>query len=424
MSLKITDQAVAFSPGPFDVHAHPRVLDVITDDEFLPPPYFREGKAGLGIYTEVALRSGIVGMLAMPNEALRLWLPGSVEQTELLQFPIATADRLAIMLKATSSEANIPTGQIFGLDPAEAIRGLQNKQVNRPHLYKEFTAVKDDCLALKIYGAETTGGNNIDKRFIPEIAELWHGVSPEKPVIMHLEDGDVAEVLQAVAKRPKGKEISIHIAHVSSRQELEAVIEAKKAGMNVTCEVTPHHLTFDESLTNEIGSFGCMKPSLKTKEDVEFIWENIDQVDIFASDCAPHRQYDKDDTSKVTYGVTNHTVMLPTLMQAVEDGKITYEDIYQKFCVTPRERFNMPANDGSYVQISREQSTAYKLEEAGQFAYGENPWLKTKKDISLFGKVTVAIAGKSKYEAFSNGEESASIQTSYTHLLRPKTWKE
>ncbi len=419
MPVLVEQSEVVFSPGPFDVHTHPRVFDALTADNFLPEDQGSEGKAGLRVYTEVALKSGIVGMLAMPNEARRLYLPGSSENTELLQYPIATADRLDAMQSAVSHEAVIPTGLIFGLDPEKAITGLQQKRVNRNHLFHEFTAVKDECLALKIYGAETTGGNNVDKRFIPEVAQLWYGISPEKPIIMHLEDGDVAEVLQSVARLPNGKDIPLHIAHVSSKEELQAVIAAKEGGMNVTCEVTPHHLAFDESLRDEIGMFGCMKPSLKSIEDVEFIWENIRHVDIFASDCAPHREFDKLDANKTTYGVTNHTVMLPTLLAAVEEGKLSYDDIDQKFCVSPRKRFNLPIVDGSRVEIKLEPTGARQLESASGYAYGENPWLRTEQGVFLIGKVAFAAAGKSLYKAdFVKG--TSNIQPSYTHLIRPR----
>ncbi len=420
MSLEVDSNKVVFNPGPMDVHAHPRVFDVITLDQFEPLNEDTEGKAGLSIYTAVALQSGITAMLAMPNEHMRLYTPEQPPFTETVPFPISNLTAVRAMESAISSQANIPVGIIQGIDPLEIFKDTEQELLNEEVLHKNFSEAKDDVMALKLYGDETTGGFNVPPKHIPRIAEIWHEHNPEKPIIMHLEDENVGKVLHELYEMPGGKDIPVHIAHVSSRQELEAVMGAKKSGMNVTCEVTPHHLFLDESARDQIGGYGCMKPSLKTKEDIEFIWANMDQVDIFASDCAPHRKSDKEGDNPA-YGVTNHILMLKLLLGAVSEGKISYEDVYEKFCVTPRQRFNLPVYDGSetslYVWDGHHVRSAKEKE--SKFVgptYIESPFHRLELQVALLGSLASARGGRSQASETSG---RVGMIKSYEHLIRP-----
>lgn len=402
-----------FEPGPFDVHAHPRVFDAITRDGFITTNEGAEGKAGLQAYTRTALRSGITGMAAMPNESVRLYDSRSSELTEEIPYPIASLDRVRAMQAAISHEALIPAGLHMGLDPETAFRDMDRRRLNTGLLARQFEAVSGECLALKVYLAETTGGNNIALEHGAAVADVWRRVNSDKPVIFHVEGEDVAELFKNVYHLPGGKDIPLHIAHVSSRQEMEAVIAAKEAGMNVTCEVTPHHLFLDESVREEIGGYGCMKPSLKTPDDIDFLWDNMRYIDIFASDCAPHRISDKE-RDNPAFGVTNHTVMLPLLIGAVKAGRLTMEDVEEKFCRAPRKRFNMPLHDGSFVTVKTDEPTLEQPE-----LYGQNPFRQLDREFQLVGNIVMVKAGVSATGMF--GENLA--RPSYTHLIRPQNIK-
>ncbi len=419
------------TPGPIDVHTHPRVFDVITDDGFVTfnegEHGQQEGKAGLWHYTGIALRSGITAMLAMPNESVRLYDQTAEEQTTVVPYPIASIDRVRAMQAAISSQAVIPTGIHMGLDPEVIFRDMHKLTLNDNLLRKQFSAVAEECTSLKVYIAETTGGYNIAMEHAVGVADVWYRTNPGKPIVYHVEGGDVAKLLYAFNnlrlsefQTNWGKEQPIHIAHVSSRQELEAVIAAKEAGMNVTCEVTPHHLFMNADAGAEIGGYGCMKPGLKTQADVDFLWANIDQIDMFASDCAPHRRSDKE-AANPAYGVTNHTVLIPLLLGAVADGKLTMDQFYAKLCVKPRERFNLPANDDSKIIIDTSATTlmtAQDYERESDARYGHNPFVKLGRQPRMVGRVIFAQAGKSYSHPNPSVPEGA--KPSYTHLIRPK----
>jgi hypothetical protein len=373
---------VTFRGSITDVHAHPRRLDFLfPDQEGLP-----NGKAGTWVYTRSALLGGFTTALFMPNEHRRLGNPEQPDGTEVLPAPTTTLDRLLEATSDITERSAIEAGVIFGVD-AESI-GVTKVQIegedvfdltyfNTDGIDKTYSSplVKRFTSALKIYGAKTTGGYNIPLETIVPVAETWHKHNPEKPVILHLEDGDVARVL---AEMPA--HIPIHIAHVSSRQELEAVITAKEAGKNVTCEATPHHMFLTVKTTEEIGPYGCMKPTLKSEEDRKFLWDNLEYIDMFASDCAPHRRIDKigidgKGLDNPAFGVTNHDVFMPLFLNAAFEGKLTLQQLYDRVVTNPRKRFNLPPTNTitkfHMAPITAEDATA-------NTPYGQSPFIAQK----------------------------------------------
>ena len=119
-----------------------------------------------------------------------------------------------------------------------------------------------------------------------------------------LNAGDVAERLgvsgypdEAESRRVRrdlaiaiGSGASVHVAHVSTPESLELIRAARRHGANVTCEVTPHHFTFDESAAMIWGTNAKMNPPLRSHGDVEALLTAIRDgtLDMIATDHAPH----------------------------------------------------------------------------------------------------------------------------------------
>lgn len=82
----------------------------------------------------------------------------------------------------------------------------------------------------------------------------------------------------------------LHMAHVSTKEALQYIIDGKRKGINITCEVAPHHIALDNSTEYKVN------PPLRNKEDVNFLIEGIKQgwVDVIATDHAPHSALDKE----------------------------------------------------------------------------------------------------------------------------------
>jgi dihydroorotase len=87
-----------------------------------------------------------------------------------------------------------------------------------------------------------------------------------------------------------GSQASVHVAHVSAAQSLTVVRAAKKHGVIVTCEVTPHHFTLDDSAMLESGPNARMAPPLRSRDDVDALRAAIADglIDMIATDHAPH----------------------------------------------------------------------------------------------------------------------------------------
>ena len=95
--------------------------------------------------------------------------------------------------------------------------------------------------------------------------------------------GDILRLNSRVGAR-------LHMSHVSTRAGLELVQQARQ---NVTCEVTPHHLSLSEADAERLGPFGKMSPPLRSNATVEALWSDLDLIDMIASDHAPHSVSDK-----------------------------------------------------------------------------------------------------------------------------------
>lgn len=87
----------------------------------------------------------------------------------------------------------------------------------------------------------------------------------------------------------------IHIAHVSTAGSVELIRQAKKRGVKVTAEATPHHFTLTDSAVEKYGANAKMNPPLRSKADVSAVIEGLKDgtIDIIATDHAPHAEYEK-----------------------------------------------------------------------------------------------------------------------------------
>ncbi len=90
----------------------------------------------------------------------------------------------------------------------------------------------------------------------------------------------------------------IHITHISTKESVEAIRQAKSKGIKVTCDTTPHHLVFDETIIEKSGFDAVYKvnPPLRTKKDIDALWEGLSDgtIDIIATDHAPYHKDEKD----------------------------------------------------------------------------------------------------------------------------------
>ena len=131
----------------------------------------------------------------------------------------------------------------------------------------------------------------------------------------------------------------LHICHLSTKGSVEIVRAAKKRGLEVTAEVTPHHLLLTEDLLTSYNPVFKVNPPLRTKADVEAVREGLADgtIDIVATDHAPHPVEDKDcEWSAAAFGMTGLETALSVVQHAMIDTKLlTWADLADRMSYRP-----------------------------------------------------------------------------------------
>ena len=159
------------------------------------------------------------------------------------------------------------------------------------------------------------------------------------------EFGQIARDLELV----KRSGCSYHVCHVSAKESVELIREAKKRGIDVTCETAPHYLTMTDLDLIEDGRFK-MNPPIRSSDDRAALIEGIKDgtVDMIATDHAPHSREEKSrGLEKSNMGVVGIETAFPVMYTyLVRTGIITLEKLVDIMSVRPRERFSIESDVG------------------------------------------------------------------------------
>ena len=157
-----------------------------------------------------------------------------------------------------------------------------------------------------------------------------------------------------------------HVCHISCKESAELIRQAKKDGVNVTCETGPHYLLLDENDLQEDGRFR-MNPPLRAKEDREALLEALldGPIDMIATDHAPHSAEEKSrGLAGSAFGVVGLECAFPVLYTGlVRKGILTLEQLIGKMAIAPRERFGIPLAEGDRTEWDLEARTTVDPDE-------------------------------------------------------------
>ena len=143
----------------------------------------------------------------------------------------------------------------------------------------------------------------------------------------------------------------IHICHVSRKEELELIRAAKDKGLRVTCEVAPHHLFLTEADAPHIGAGRCeVRPRLATEVDRAALRANLDVVDCFATDHAPHTLAEKDSANPPP-GFPGLETALPLYLALVREGYLTLDQLTDRTVRNPRRIFGLPEQPETWIEV-------------------------------------------------------------------------
>ncbi len=310
--------------------------------------------------TQAALAGGVTMILGMPNT----------------KPPIFDESTLDLALDAARQKARCDYAQFIGAGPdnADIAASLAGKSAG-----------------LKMYLDSTFGELRLDDMmlWIPHFEKF----PKSAPIVLHSESRTMAAgiLFAAIYDRP------VHIAHISLKEEVLLIKAVKEKGIKVTCEVCPHHLFLSKddipAISHGHPGRGEVRPRLATKEDVEALWQNMDVIDCFATDHAPHTLKEKDSDNPPP-GFPGLETLLPLLLTAVDDGRLTMDDIIQKSVVNPRKIFHLPEQEETFVEV--DENAVYEIKAENQFTRcGWTPFEGWK----VKGKVRkVVLRGKIAFE--------------------------
>lgn len=300
----MTSQKLIRLPGLIDVHVHTREPGATHKEDFASG-------------TAAALAGGVTLVCAMPNTRPALVDASSLALVQKLAEAGARCD-FALYLGATSDNAG-SLGPVAG-----TAAGL------KMYLNDTFSELKMDNVSLWM-----------------EHFEQW---PRHLPIVAHAEKQTVAAILMVAQlyQRP------VHICHVARKEEILIIKAAKQKGIQVTCEVAPHHLFLCQDDIGRIGEGRAqVRPMLGTREDLEALWENMDTIDCFATDHAPHTMEEKQGKEPPP-GYPGLETMLPLLLTAVSEGRLAIEDVVKRLYENPRKIFSLPAQDDTYIEVDLE----------------------------------------------------------------------
>ena len=153
-----------------------------------------------------------------------------------------------------------------------------------------------------------------------------------------------------------------HVCHISTKESVELIRQAKARGVDVTCETAPHYLVLCDEDMQEDGRFK-MNPPLRSREDKKALIEGIKDgtIDMIATDHAPHSAEEKGrGLEKSLMGVVGLETAFPVLYtELVMKNIITFDRLVELMSFKPKERFGIDTeNDFAVFDISE----AYKID--------------------------------------------------------------
>lgn len=193
------------------------------------------------------------------------------------------------------------------------------------------------------------GNNGVNRGKASEYYKI-SGSPREAEVDLIKRDIEIAlRIVEEIAISPK-----IVIQHISTKEGVDLVRQAKKEGLDVHAEATPHHFSLTEEAVIEHGTMAKMNPPLRTEEDRLAILEGLKDgtIDLIATDHAPHSAEEKSqDITKAPSGIIGlETALSLSIKNLVEPGVLTYPELFMKISVNPASLYGL-REDKEYTEF-------------------------------------------------------------------------
>ncbi|MGG1697225.1 dihydroorotase [Bacillus zhangzhouensis] len=323
---EIIDAAGLFvSPGLIDLHVHLREPG-------------GEKKETIETGSNAAARGGYTTIAAMPNtrpvpdtKEQMEWLMNRIEETSSVRvLPYASITTRQIGEEMTDFAALKEAGAFAFTDDGVGIQtaGMMYEAMKKAASLDQAIVAHCEDNSL-IYGGcvhegEFSQANGLNG--IPSICESVH---------------IARDVLLAEAAN-----CHYHVCHISTKESVRVVRDAKNAGIRVTAEVSPHHLLLCDTDIPGLDTNYKMNPPLRGKEDREALIEGLldGTIDFIATDHAPHTEEEKNETmQRAPFGIVGLETAFPLLYtRFVKTGEWTLKELVDYMTIKPAEAFSLP----------------------------------------------------------------------------------
>lgn len=312
------------TPGLIDVHVHLR-----------EPGY--EYKETIKTGAEAAARGGFTTICAMPNVNPE---PDTVENLERIMkiiseeacikvkqyVPITkglTSDELTNQKALLEAGAFAFTNDGVGVQTA----GTMYKAMQQAALLDSTIVAHTEDDSLLFEGGVMHEGSRNKELNLPGMLQLTESTQIARDVLLAEDTG-----------------VHYHVCHVSSKESVRVIRDAKKAGINVTAEVSPHHLLLCEDDISGDTSQYKMNPPLRGRDDQEALLEGLIEgtIDMIATDHAPHSDAEKSGSMiDSPFGIVGSETAFSLLYtHLVESGKLTLSQLIDSLTTHPARIFS------------------------------------------------------------------------------------
>jgi carbamoyl-phosphate synthase/aspartate carbamoyltransferase/dihydroorotase len=266
--------------------------------------------------TKAALAGGFTQVLAMPNT----------------NPPILDGESLQGVYSIARGKAHCDYAQYLGAGIDNALAAAKSA---------------DRSAGLKLYLDQTYGPLQLGS--MTDWIAHFKTWPQHRPLVAHAEGRTLAAaiLISAITNR------TLHIAHVATREEILLVRAAKEKGFKITCEVTPHHLFLTQNDLPE--GVREVRPRLASQTDCDSLWENLAVIDCFATDHAPHTWQEKTSENPPP-GFPGLETALPLFLTAVQEGRLSMEDLVSRMSDNVRRIFNVPSQHETWIEVDMNAS--------------------------------------------------------------------
>jgi dihydroorotase len=322
-------------PGFVDLHCHLRQPGL-------------EHKETIASGTRAAAAGGFTTVCCMPNTEPAIDTVGTLQYVaEIAQreaavrvLPIAAATRGRAGKELTDMAELASAGAVAFSDDGNPIASSAMMRHALEYANSFGRVVVDHC-----EDPDLTNGAAMHEGAVSERLGLpgWPAAAEE---IMVARDITLAEAAGA----------RVHIAHLSSAGSVEVVRAAKRRGVRVTAEVTPHHLTLTDDWV-ERGAYDAnckVNPPLRAQRDIEALIAGLldGTIDAIATDHAPHAIVDKAvEFEQAAFGISNIETAFGSLMSLVNDGRLPFDLLIQKLTAGPCSVFGLSLPEDDWVLV-------------------------------------------------------------------------